>query len=378
LSELAKFEAFCLSFLIFGDHLNNQWIKITSQKYPSLCNIMKFTASLSFLALLSVGESARFPFIPRAATLRSQDVTFRSMFDIPRGGMQLFVKTLTGKTVSIEVEEGESIEDVKAKIAEKEGIPPEQQRLIFGGQQLQDSKTLDDYDVGDDATLHLVLRLRGGMQLFVKTLTGKTVSIEVEEGESIEDVKAKIAEKEGIPPEQQRLIFGGQQLQDSKTLDDYDVGDDATLHLVLRLRGGPASGLVKKALGKDSFQVDEDFVKDHLKGLTDDDRMLMEAFVAQSVGGGEDDESVSDSSASKEVRVRRALFRIGDVNEKLCDDSPVFSAISATPRAAGEFDYKGKLVQTDGDKTTKLTKLFKRRDNEGKLIDSLKKMKLDE
>ena len=73
------------------------------------------------------------------------------------------------------------------------------------------------------------------MQLFVKTLTGKTVSIEVEEGESIEDVKAKIAEKEGIPAEQQRLIFGGQQLQDQKTLQDYDVGDDSTLHLVLRL-----------------------------------------------------------------------------------------------------------------------------------------------
>mmetsp|Transcript_5428 Transcript_5428/g.10337 ORF Transcript_5428/g.10337 Transcript_5428/m.10337 type:complete len:123 (-) Transcript_5428:101-469(-) len=87
-------------------------------------------------------------------------------------------------------------------------------------------------------SLHSALSIRGGMQLFVKTLTGKTVSIEVEEGESIEDVKAKIAEKEGIPPEQQRLIFGGQQLQDQKTLQDYDVGDDATLHLVLRLRGG--------------------------------------------------------------------------------------------------------------------------------------------
>ena len=61
------------------------------------------------------------------------------------------------------------------------------------------------------------------------------MSIEVEEGESIEDVKAKIAEKEGIPPEQQRLIFGGQQLQDAKTIDDYNIGDDATLHLVLRL-----------------------------------------------------------------------------------------------------------------------------------------------
>lgn len=83
--------------------------------------------------------------------------------------------------------------------------------------------------------LNAALSMRGGMQLFVKTLTGKTVSIEVEEGESIEDVKAKISEKEGIPAEQQRLIFGGQQLQDAKTLQDYDVGDDSTLHLVLRL-----------------------------------------------------------------------------------------------------------------------------------------------
>jgi len=297
-----------------------------------------------------------------------------SALDIPRGGMQLFVKTLTGKTVSIEVEEGESIEDVKAKIAEKEGIPPEQQRLIFGGQQLQDAKTLDDYDVGDDATLHLVLRLRGGMQLFVKTLTGKTVSIEVEEGESIEDVKAKIAEKEGIPPEQQRLIFGGQQLQDAKTLDDYDVGDDATLHLVLRLRGGKITkNSISKLLGKESFEVDEDFVKNNLVGLTDADRAIMDSFVARSV-----EKSSSENDSDDEIQVRRALFRIGDTKKKFCDDSPVANMINPVKATSNEFDYTGKLLSTDGKKSTKLTKLFKRRDNEGQLLDYVKEMKLDQ
>jgi len=147
--------------------------------------------------------------------------------------MQIFIKTPTGKNITIEVKHTDSIGDVKVKVEEKEGIPYGEQRLIFGLEQLQNGHTLAYYNITKESTLHLVMSLSEGSRIHVRTKAHKSTKVYIDDSAKIKDVKAKIHDQESIPSDQQKLFCRSQELKDEHTLTYYDIHCGAQLCLKL-------------------------------------------------------------------------------------------------------------------------------------------------
>ncbi|RGB39046.1 polyubiquitin precursor [Rhizophagus diaphanus] len=143
-----------------------------------------------------------------------------------------------GFKFKIDVDSHDKIKQVKHKIKEAHGPDVDEQELYLGGLRLENEKTVSDYKIEENGEIKLLRIVVGGIQICIKNIRGKEITLQVRSTYTIEKVKELIFEKEGMEVDTQRLIFGGIDLSNDKLLSSYGIVEGNTLHLVSRLHGG--------------------------------------------------------------------------------------------------------------------------------------------
>ena len=190
------------------------------------------------------------------------------------GKINLNVVILMGRKHTIEIDQKQTIDDLEKIMREKEDIGDDKQIIFKMGSITLESGTLEKYFVIDRSVIVMCVKNKpnpalygtyGGMQIFIKTLTGKTITLDVDRQDTVIQVKRKLQNKSGYMVDKQRLIFAGYQLENDWTLEQYNIRRESTIHLVQRLRGGMYH-MVSGTIDYDTF------AKKYLE-VSDDDLM---------------------------------------------------------------------------------------------------------